>query len=302
MINETRIRCFLTLAETHSFTETAKQLYMTQQGVSKHIAHIEVEMGTPLFVRSRQSVELTDEGKRCYELFSDFFRQYEEFLRDVREAGGQQGKVLRVGYQNRMNFGTVHGEARNALRAEMPELELTGEHHSPGALVQKLLAGDLDMILVSGRFEPKEPGLRSLVLVRSAMVLLVSKNHPGNVEGATYQSFSKALFLIDAFENETPADSMARARRELESYGMAAEKIQVLPNRESVYTAIELGQGVTVGNARTQILSSGTILAYPTQTMETLVCVWREGEKESVSERYAQLLQQGYQQLPQEKE
>lgn len=294
MLNETRIRCFLTLAETHSFTETAKQLYMTQQGVSKHIAHIEVEMGAPLFVRSRQSVELTDQGKRCYELFSAFFGRYEEFLREIRRNGGLQDNILRVGYQDRMNFGAAPGTARNALCAEMPELELTGERHSPGTLVQKLLNGELDVILVSGRFQPKEAGLCSMVLVHSAMVLLVSKNHPGNVEGATYQSFSKALFLIDSFDNETPADSMARAHRELQSYGMTAEKIQVLPNRESVYTAIELGQGVTVGNARTQILSSGSILAYPTQTAETLVCVWRGGEKEAVSKRYAQLLQQGY--------
>ena len=229
----------------------------------------------------------------CVQQYGNIGR-YEEFLREIRRNGGLQDNILRVGYQDRMNFGAAPGTARNALCAEMPELELTGERHSPGTLVQKLLNGELDVILVSGRFQPKEAGLCSMVLVHSAMVLLVSKNHPGNVEGATYQSFSKALFLIDSFDNETPTDSMARAHRELQSYGMTAEKIQVLPNRESVYTAIELGQGVTVGNARTQILSSGSILAYPTQTAETLVCVWRGGEKEAVSKRYAQLLQQGY--------
>ena len=35
MLNETMIRCFLSVAETLSFTEAAKLQYMTQQSVSK---------------------------------------------------------------------------------------------------------------------------------------------------------------------------------------------------------------------------------------------------------------------------
>ncbi len=41
MINETSIRCFLSLARTLNFTETARQMYMTQQSVSKYIAKLE---------------------------------------------------------------------------------------------------------------------------------------------------------------------------------------------------------------------------------------------------------------------
>ena len=67
MINEGRIRCFLTLAETLSFTETAKLLYMTQQGVSKHIARIEEEKFVRLdrfTVRNLELVEpMCEDGK-----------------------------------------------------------------------------------------------------------------------------------------------------------------------------------------------------------------------------------------------
>jgi DNA-binding transcriptional LysR family regulator len=47
MITDAAISCFLSLAETLSFTETANRLYMTQQGVSKIIASLEEELGTP---------------------------------------------------------------------------------------------------------------------------------------------------------------------------------------------------------------------------------------------------------------
>ena len=52
MINETAVRCFLTLCDTLSFTETAKRMYMTQQSVSKYIAKLEEDLGYRLFIRT----------------------------------------------------------------------------------------------------------------------------------------------------------------------------------------------------------------------------------------------------------
>ena len=294
MINETRILCFLTLSETHSFTETAKLLYMTQQGVSNHIANLENEMGVSLFTRLHHSVELTEEGKRCYDVFFPFFQQYKALLREFQERKSQQTHHLRVGIQHWLNFGAAPIAALQVLRADIPDFELTRECHSPGALVRKLLAGTLDMILICGRFKPKNAKLRSIELTRSPMVLLVSKSNPGNVPGATCRSFPNELYLIDAFENEEPAASLLRAYCELRGYGISPKKIQVLPNRDSVFTAVELNQGVTFGNSMAQILSSGAIQSYPTNSLEPLLCVWHAGKKENLSKLYAQLLQQEY--------
>ena len=59
MINETAVRCFLTLCDTLSFTETAKRMYMTQQSVSKYIAKLEEDLGYRLFIRTHHSVSYT---------------------------------------------------------------------------------------------------------------------------------------------------------------------------------------------------------------------------------------------------
>lgn len=302
MINETRVRCFLTLAETLNFTETAKLLYMTQQGVSKHIAKVEEEMGFPLFIRSHRSVSLTAEGERCYEIFSHFMEEYEDFLAGARSGHSRQVKTLRVGYQNWLDFGPAPGRALEALREVIPELELTGERYSPGALRQRLLSGKLDLILIHKRFAPKAAGLKYVELNRTRMMVMVARGNPLNHPDATYQTFAQELFLIDAFENESPTSSVLRARQELQSYGLNPSRVLVLPNRDSVYTAAELGQGIIVGSAMAQVLTSGTLVAYPTDTEEALICMWQAGEKGRVAERYAKLLQQEYRKLEQETE
>ena len=52
MTNEASIKCFMALCETLSFTEAARQLFMTQQSVSKYIAKLEEDLGFQLFQRT----------------------------------------------------------------------------------------------------------------------------------------------------------------------------------------------------------------------------------------------------------
>lgn len=55
MINFLNMKYFLVVAEARSFSAAAKQLYISQQTLSAHIAQIEEEIGTQLFERTRRS-------------------------------------------------------------------------------------------------------------------------------------------------------------------------------------------------------------------------------------------------------
>ena len=62
MINEASIKCFMALCETLSFTEAARQLFMTQQSVSKYIAKLEEDLGFQLGRGSCAMLAVTDAG------------------------------------------------------------------------------------------------------------------------------------------------------------------------------------------------------------------------------------------------
>ena len=80
MINEASIKCFMALCETLSFTEAARQLFMTQQSVSKYIAKLEEDLGFQLFQRTHHYVAMTRAGENFYALFSDMERQFQETM------------------------------------------------------------------------------------------------------------------------------------------------------------------------------------------------------------------------------
>src|SRR5262245_13532963 len=54
---------FLAAAEHGSFTAAADVLHLARPSVSEQIAHLEAELGVPLFVRAGRRLQLTDAGR-----------------------------------------------------------------------------------------------------------------------------------------------------------------------------------------------------------------------------------------------
>ena len=66
MIDLTRLKIFMSIAETLSFSDTAKQLHLSQPTVSHHIKGLERALGVALFDRSTHRVKLTEAGRLMY--------------------------------------------------------------------------------------------------------------------------------------------------------------------------------------------------------------------------------------------
>ncbi len=60
-------RIFRSVAQTGSFSAAAKELFITQPAVSQAMNHLERQLGTKLFRRTRKGSELTQEGNILYE-------------------------------------------------------------------------------------------------------------------------------------------------------------------------------------------------------------------------------------------
>lgn len=63
MINDKRIQYLLTVAQEQNITMAAKKLYISQPALSRMILDVEQEIGTPLFIRDRSALRLTQAGE-----------------------------------------------------------------------------------------------------------------------------------------------------------------------------------------------------------------------------------------------
>ena len=86
MINFLNLEYFVVAAEELNFTKAAKRLFISQQSLSNHIAHIEKEFGVALFNRTTP-LTLTYAGQRLLVRARTLLTYKDETYR----AGGHQG-------------------------------------------------------------------------------------------------------------------------------------------------------------------------------------------------------------------
>ena len=292
MLNETSIKCFLTLCETLSFTETARILYMTQQSVSKHIAKLEEDLGFRLFQRTHHYVVMTQAGQNFYELFYDIQERLYETTERTKEYYQGMYNSLRIGYLEWLDISDVIGNALKNLREERPELSFSGEKQPQYELNELFLSGKLDLIITYREFAPREPGILTEKILETPLVLLVSPEHPKAYPGATVEDFRNEPFIKAAASSESISESRNRARKQCRELGFTPSKIIISPNVDSAYLAVELGQGVMVSTMLSRMSLGSKLLCYPIGSKEELRCFWHEKEENSVAGRFAAFLTQ----------
>lgn len=87
------LRAFEAASRRLSFTEAARELYVSQAAVSRHVRVLEQELGRPLFRRLHRRVELTEPGKR---LASELAAGFSQIHRAVEAVRGMAARRLRI--------------------------------------------------------------------------------------------------------------------------------------------------------------------------------------------------------------
>ena len=77
MTTDNRLKIFVAVARSGSFTRAARSLGCSQPSVSQNIAQLESDAGCALFERGRGSVSLTASGKLFYSYAQRILSMYE---------------------------------------------------------------------------------------------------------------------------------------------------------------------------------------------------------------------------------
>jgi DNA-binding transcriptional LysR family regulator len=195
---------FITCARCGSLTTAAEELYTTQPHVSMVIRELEKELGTRLFQRRSNGVELTEAGARVYGYAQDALRNAELFASVGRE---QREHSLRVATNNSSNMAVMltafynqracGGEATPSLYMQFTECGIE-------KMIALLSANEYDLGFL---FVPdtKRSVLRYMLerrqlafspLLDTDLVLYVGKNHPLASRSSIAQEELAALSFI----------------------------------------------------------------------------------------------------------
>jgi DNA-binding transcriptional LysR family regulator len=126
------LRTFVEVARRQGFTRASASLRVTQPAISKMVRALEEELGTPLLVRERRRVILTDAGRIVLERAQGILDALRVLEEDVVELSALRRGRLRIGMPPIVGvafFPPLLGEFHTAHPGIVLELREEGSHH-----------------------------------------------------------------------------------------------------------------------------------------------------------------------------
>ena len=280
------VRCFLVAAETLNFSQAARQLGISQQAVSKAISRLEEKLDLTLFARDRRVLQLTQSGAACYALFKETSVHLQKDLEDLRARAKQCQRTLSVGYQNYVDLTELLAVGITRIKETNSDLAVVCEGHSPAGLLDGLTSGRLDLIILCQRFLPEKSRFQTAFLTELPLLLLYFSLGDHNLD-----TLRRAPFIIDRLEGEADDALEVRVEQETTRIGLIPRQIVVSPNRDSAYSAAEMGQGILLCTSLSRFLASSDARTCDTGVSDNLVCCWRGRAHNTRSAEFAQILQ-----------
>lgn len=170
-----QLRAFVTIAELGTFTAGALRVHVTQAAISMQIRQLENELGAKLFIRAPRRVMLTEAGEQLLQRARQILRDHDAAIDEIAELAGAERGRLRIGSASAMVTTDVLPKLLKEIRRQHAGAEVTVVSGTSEALVQHILAGELDVAFVSLPVEAR--GINTERLSQDQLVAIASPRH-----------------------------------------------------------------------------------------------------------------------------
>jgi len=170
-----QLRAFVAIAESGTFTAGALRVHVTQAAISMQIRQLETEVGARVFVRAPRHVILTEAGEHLLQRARHILREHDAAVDEIAGLAGAERGRLRIGSASAMVATEQLPKILKEVRKQHPAAEISVVSGTSEALVQLILAGDLDVAFVSLPVDVR--GIQTHRLSEDQLVAIASPQH-----------------------------------------------------------------------------------------------------------------------------
>jgi DNA-binding transcriptional LysR family regulator len=169
------LRAFVEAARVGSIRKASEVLRVAPSSVSRHIAILENEMGTALFIRRAGGVELTHAGRLVAEYAESVLVNYDTLRTDLNDVRGTQRRLLRLTLvESVASYGPINAVSK--FFAKYPTVSFNVRLLPAPRVTEAVIQGHCD-IGISFCSQP-DPQLLTLSRIPEPIVLVVPPDHP----------------------------------------------------------------------------------------------------------------------------
>lgn len=240
-----RLQVFRAVARQQSFSRAAVDLHLSQPAVSKHIRQLEAELGSRLFRRLGNRVELTDAGRIVADYAQRVSVLTEEVRRVLGELAGLQRGYLRLGASTTPGVYLLPNMLAR-FQKKYPDVDTTLAITNSAEVTRRVLSGEFDLGFVGAPTEAA--GLHIRPLADDTIVLIAPTGHTLSKQ----QTLRPEIFDREVLIVREPGSATRQiAEAQLARLGLTPKRVVEMMGCEGVKQAVAAGLGIAFVSQRT---------------------------------------------------
>lgn len=238
-MNFRHLKFFVATAESGQVSRAATQLSISQSAVTNAVKELEAELGTPLFTRSAQGMEMTEAGRDFLASSRDILEKLDQAKRVARKQSPVKGSIsIAATYTVIGYFLPPHLDRLGQL---YPNLDIRISELNRESIEEGLLSNRFDMavVLTSNLANPE---IETQTLMRSPRRLWAANSHEFIRQGkASFEQIAERPYIMLTVDEA--------AHTTMRYWSLSAHQPRVTlrtSSVEAVRSMVANGQGVTI--------------------------------------------------------
>ncbi|CAB3760207.1 LysR substrate-binding domain-containing protein [Paraburkholderia solisilvae] len=141
-----QLKYFVAIVESGSISNAAQRLFIAQSALSRQIAELEEELGSPLLVRTRTGVRVTESGQIFYDYAKAILKQLADACHAVRTSTDAVTGSVTLGVPQSASVALAL-PLLQATREKLPGILLHVNEELSGNLLDQLRQGLVDLAI-----------------------------------------------------------------------------------------------------------------------------------------------------------
>lgn len=170
------LEAFVTVAETHSFSEAAERLYLTQPAISKRVAALESRLDIQLFNRRGRQIELTQGGRELLPRAQHILQQLEDARRALTALNAEVSGTLALGTSHHIGLHRLPPVLKQFAKA-FPKVSLEFQFIDSEQAFDMVTQGQIELGIVT--LPPRYQGPLAMEAIwYDPLTVLAAPDHP----------------------------------------------------------------------------------------------------------------------------
>jgi LysR family transcriptional regulator, benzoate and cis,cis-muconate-responsive activator of ben and cat genes len=242
------LRYFVAVAEGENFHRAAEKLHIAQSPLSRQMQQLKEEIGVDLFEPSGRGVKLTLAGRMFLERAKAILSAVDAAVGEAREATEGRIGMIAIGFGPGATYAGALSTIVAKLRKRQPRVNVKLLPMSSTEQWDALRLGEI--AFAYGNYVPDDSSLRSVVLVRTRLGILLPRDH---------RLATKLKLKVADLANETILMTPRRLHPRLHddiiaavrAHGVVLNLAPDILDREALWTLVASGLGLTFAGEKT---------------------------------------------------